>query len=478
MSLRKQAQSGMVWTFAEQFGNQIIGFIVSLILARILMPAEFGLIGMIAILVGLGRVLVDSGLTQSLIRNKDCDQEDYSTVFYFNLASSILIYAIVYFLAPLVADFYDQIILIDIIRIYCLTFILSAFSAVQLARLTKKMNFKVQTLITLPANIVGGGVGIAMAYGGYGVFSLVWSQVLISAISTVQLWFYSRWKPDLSFSISKFKEHFNYGYKLAISGVMDVLFKNAYILVIGKFFSASQVGFYTRAETMKQLPVNNISNALKKVTFPLFASIQEDNLRLKRVSKNLMQMVVYVLTPLLILVAVLGEPIFRFLFTEKWLPAVPYFQILCVTGILRPVISYNLNVLKVKGRSDLILKLKVFEKLFIVAGILIGLQFGIYGLLYSQVIVIFITFLMNAFYVNKFIDFPVLEQLIAIAPILILSIGCGIGVYFLDSFLQTYADFIRIISGGSLGLIAYIGISWISKMESFLYFKNLVFKKI
>ena len=476
MSLKKQATAGMVWTFAEQFGNQIIGFVVSLILARILLPSEFGLIGMIAILVGLGRVLVDSGLTQSLIRSEDCDQEDYSTVFYFNLASSISIYLLIYFLAPFVSDFYDQPILIKIIRIYCLTFILSAFSAVQKARLTKKMNFKVQTVITLPANLIGGGAGIVMAYSGFGVFSLVWSQVLISTISTLQLWFYAKWKPSLSFSLSKFKDHFNYGYKLAISGVMDVLFKNAYILVIGKFFSASQVGFYTRAETMNQLPVNNISNALKKVTFPLFASIQSDDLRLKRVYKQLMQMVVYVLSPVLIFVAVLAEPTFRFLFTEKWLPAVPYFQILCITGILRPVLSYNLNVLKVKGRSDLFLKLKIFEKVLIGLGILIGFQFGIYGLLYSQVAVSLITFFINAYYTDKFIQYSVWEQLKTISPIIFLACICGVGVFVLDIYLKSNMDIVRIVSGGITGLIIYLSLSWIFKMESFFHFKKLLLK--
>ncbi len=476
MSLRKQATSGLVWTFAEQFGNQIIGFVISLVLARILLPSEFGLIGMIAILVGLGRVLVHSGLTQSLIRNKDCDQEDYSTVFYFNLGSSLIIYVLVYFLAPFVADFYDQTILTKIIRIYCLTFVLTAFSAVQMARLTKKMNFKIQTLITLPANIIGGAAGIVMAYSGFGVFSLVWSQVIISTVSTAQVWFYSKWKPVLVFNLEKFKEHFNYGYKLAISGVIEVLFKNAYILVIGKFFSPAQVGFYTRAETMKHLPVSNISNALNKVTFPLFASIQQDDLRLKRVYKQLMQMVVFVISPVLIFVAVLAEPTFRFLFTEKWLPAVPYFQILCVTGILQPIHSYNLNVLKVKGRSDLFLKLKLFEKGLITVGILIGLQFGIYGLLYSQVAVSLIIFFMNAHYTDKFIDFPAWEQIKSIMPIIFLSVLCGSIIYLSDYYLQANMDILRIMISGLLGVIIYIGISWMFKMDSFIHFKKLIIK--
>jgi teichuronic acid exporter len=477
MSLRKQAKSGMVWTFAEQFGNQIIGFVVSLILARILMPSEFGLIGMIAILVGLGRVLVDSGLTQSLIRNQDCDQEDYSTVFYFNLASSILIYAIIYSIAPFVADFYNQPILVDIIRLYCLTFIFSAFSAVQLARLTKKMDFKIQTLITLPANLIGGIAGIILAYKGFGVFSLVWSQVLISAISTIQLWFYSKWKPDLAFNFDKFRDHFNYGYKLALSGIIDVLFKNAYILVIGKFFSASEVGFYTRAESMKNLPVRNISAALKKVTFPLFSSIQEDNIRLKRVYKQLMQMVVFVLAPVLVFVAVLAEPTFRLLFTEKWLPAVPYFQILCVTGILGPIHTYNLNVLKVKGRSDLYLKVKVFQKIIIVFSILSGLQFGIYGLLYAQVLVSLITFFLNAYFTNRFINFSAWEQMKAILPTIFISSICGAVILGLDHLINDHHDVVRIIAGGLAGLLLYMLISWSVNLKSFTYFRNLVLKR-
>ncbi|CAM4239552.1 lipopolysaccharide biosynthesis protein [Gillisia hiemivivida] len=477
MSLRKQATSGLVWTFAEQFGNQLIGFVVSLILARVLLPAEFGLIGMIAILVGLGRVLVDSGLTQSLIRDKNSDQEDYSTVFYFNLVASILVYILIYFIAPLVSDFYSQPILTTIIRLYCLTFVFSAFKSVQMTRLTKQLNFKLQTMITLPSNIVGGITGIYMAYAGYGVYSLVWSQIVISIISTIQVWFYSKWKPSWQFNYTKFKDHFNYGYKLALSGIIDVLFKNSYLIIIGKFFPPQQVGFYTRAETMNQLPVNNISNALKKVTFPLFASIQGDNKRLKRAYRQIMQMVVYLISPVLIFLAVLAEPTFRFLFTEKWLPAVPYFQILCITGILKPIHSYNLNVLKVKGRSDLFLRLSVIEKALIIIGILIGLQFGIYGLLYAQVAVSATTFFMNAHYTDKFIDYSAWEQIKTLIPIIALATVCGALIYLVDYYIYSKLDIVRMLIGGSIGAISYIGLSIIFKMDSYKHFKKLIAKK-
>lgn len=400
---------------------------VSLVLARLLLPEEFGLIGMIAVFISIGTVLVDSGLSQSLIRSKELDQEDFSTVFYYNLATSILIYIIIYFSAPFVAIFYDQPILTPILRLYCITFIINAFSAVQIARLTQRMDFKTQTLVGIPSILIGGGVGVAMAYMDYGVWSLVWSQIVTSFISTIQLWLYSKWSPSFIFNIEKFKDHFNFGYKLTLSSLLNRIFNNIYLIVIGKYFSSAQVGFYTRAETMKQLPVSNISNVLNKITYPLFATIQNDDIRLKRVYKQLMQMVVFVIAPVLIFLAVLSEPTFRFLFTAKWLPAVPYFQILCITGILYPIHAYNLNVLKVKGRSDLFLKLSVIKQMITIGGIIVGFQFGIYGLLIAQVILSFIFFIINAHYTDKFINYSAWEQIKDILPIILIAIAAGVG---------------------------------------------------
>lgn len=479
MSIRKQARSGMVWTFAQQFGNQLVGFVVSLILARILMPEEFGLIGMIAVFIAIGNSLLDAGLTQSLIRSEEPDQEDFSTVFFFNLITSILIYWLIFFLAPLIAGFYEQPMLTPILRVFCLTFIVSAFSAVQLARLTKAMNFKTQTLIAIPATITGGIVGIVMAYSGFGVWSLVWSSVTTSALSSIQLWFYSKWTPSLVFSIPKFKSHFNFGYKLTLSGLLDQVFNNIYIIVIGKYFSATQVGFYTRAETMKQLPVTNISSALNKVTYPLFASIQDDNIRLKRVYRQLMQMVVFVITPVLIFLAVLAEPAFRFLFTEKWLPAVPYFQILCLTGILYPIHAYNLNILKVKGRSDLFLKLEVIKKILVVVTIALTIQFGIYALLFSQVLFSVLAFAINTHYTGKFLNYNTWEQSRDILPTIILGGLAGATIFIVDYYtiLNDQWDFIRILGGSVIGLMVYLPLAYFFKFESLTDIKNILFKK-
>lgn len=479
MSLRKQAISGLVWTFGMQFGNQLIGFIVSMILARILLPAEFGLIGMIAIFIAVGKSLMDAGLSQSLIRSQNSDQEDLSTVFFFNLAASFLIYILIYFSAPLIANFYNQPILINIIRIFCITFIISAFSSVQMARLTKRMDFKTQTLIGLPSTIVGGIVGIIMAYMGYGVWSLVWSSLISAFLGSLQLWIYSKWTPSFVFNIEKFKDHFNYGYKLTLSGLLDTIFNNIYLIIIGKFFSPAQVGFYTRAETMKQLPVTNISTALNKVTFPLFASIQDDDVRLKRVYKQLMQMVVFVIAPVLIFLGVLAEPTFRFLFTEKWLPAVPYFQILCVTGILYPIHAYNLNILKVKGRSDLFLRLEVIKKIIVVVTISFTIKFGIIALLYGQIFTSLVAFFINTHYTGKFINYKTLQQAKDIIPIIILSAFSGGAVFLLDQYLKVndQIDIIRILGGSLIGLLVYLLLAQIFSFNSLNDLKKLLIKK-
>ena len=476
MSLKKQATSGFVWTFAQQFGNQLIGFVISIILARLLLPEEFGLIGMIAIFVAVSRVLIESGLTQSIIRSDNLDQEDYSTVFFFNLIASILIYLVVYLLAPFIAEFYNQEILTGIIRLFCLSFIIDAFASVQLARLTKLLNFKTQALVAIPSTVFAGIVGVSLAYLGYGVWSLVWSNIASSIVFSAQIWLYSKWTPSLVFNVFKFKKHFNFGYKISLSSLLNKIFDNIYLIIIGKFFSASQVGYYTRAETMKQLPVKNISSALNKITFPLFASIKDDNERLKRVYRQLMQMVVYVIAPVVIFLAVLAEPIFRLLFTEKWLPAVPFFQILCITGILYPIHAYNLNVLKVKGRSDLYLRLAIIKKAFTVVGILIGIQFGIYGLLYAQVILSFSSFFINAYYTDIFINYSAVQQFRDVFPIILVAIIAGASIYALDISLHEQLDFIRILSGGFVGVLVYLLLSFILNLKSMYEIKKLVIR--
>jgi teichuronic acid exporter len=479
MSLKNQAISGMFWSSLHLLGNQGISFIVLIVLSRLLVPSEFGLIAMLGVFMGIGTALINSGLTQSLIRTEAADEVDFSTVFYFNLLGSILIYGIIYFVAPLIADFYNQNLLTPIVRLYSVTFIINAFSAIQITRLSKKIDFKTQTKVSIPSLIIGSSFGISMAYLEYGVWSLVWSSLIQAFASTIQLWYWSKWKPLWTFNIAKFKYHFHYGVKLMFSGILDIIFTNAYTLIIGKYFAPSQVGFYNRASSLQMLPVGNISTIVTRVTFPLFSSIQNDDVRLKNIYKRIMQMVIFLVSPTLVLMTVLAEPLFRLLFTEKWLPAVPYFQIIFLNGILYPIHSYNLQILNVKGRSDLFLKLEIIKKILVVLIIIVSFPFGIYAILIGSVFTSVLCFFINAHYSGKFLNYNAWEQTKDLLPIIILSLIVGLIVYFFDRFTMSISanDFIRLFTGGLFGILLFAAIAFLLKMSSFIELKNIFLRK-
>ena len=480
MSLIKKTLSGFIWTFTQQFSVQLIGFGVTIILARILLPQEFGLIAMLTVFISIGNTLLDSGLASSLIRSANLTQKDYSTVFFFNLGGSIFMYLVVYFLAPFIASFYQQDLLTVILRVYAIGFIINAFYSVQNARLTKEMNFKIQMKIQIPAVLIGGLLGVLLALKGYGVWSLVWMNLFQSFLSTVMHWIYSGWKPSFIFDKASFKKHFNFGYKMTITGIMEIFYKNIYILIIGKYYSVLLLGFYSRAESVSQLPVSNISAVINKVTYPMFASINDDNVKLKQVYKTLMQQVLFWNAPTLIFLAVIAEPLFIFLFTDKWLPATPFFQILCISGIMYPLHSYNLNILKVKGRSDLILKLEIIKKGLCIVGILCVIPFGIYGLLYFQLVMSFLSYYINTIYSGKLIDYPISEQVIDIIPTIVTSLLIGFLCYVADAmFLKTQSLFhiTRILIDGIFFFLLYIGSSMLLKLTPIDDFKHLILKR-
>ncbi|MCX2837922.1 lipopolysaccharide biosynthesis protein [Salinimicrobium sp. MT39] len=475
MALKKVVTSGLVWTFTQQFGNQIIGFVVSLILARLLLPEEFGLIAMIAVFVAVGNGLMDSGLSLSIIRDTEAGDKDFSTVFIFNVVAGAIIYLSIFIAAPFIAQFYDQEILTKIIRVYCLTFIFSAATSVHIALFTRNMNFRVQTLTAIPAAVISGVLGIVLAIQGYGVWSLVYSSLLNSILNFVLIWKYSDWYPSRSFDKILFLKHWNYGYKLGLANLLNRIFNNLYLVVIGKYFSPALLGFYSRAESTKQLPLSNIERALNKVSFPMFVGIKHDPERLKNVFRRLLKMVVFVVSPVLLIGAAIAEPLFVFFFTEKWLPAVPYFQILCLGGLLLPLHSYNLSLLNIYGRSDLFLKLEIIKKVLIVGSILLIIPFGIYGLLWGQVVFSMIAYFVNAYYTQKFITYPLIEQLSDVFPIYLITTLSGLIVWLGDSLLFfSYSDFIRVMAGGVIGLGVYFLFSVLGRFEQLAQLKELL----
>lgn len=478
MSLRKQMISGLGWTFAQQFGTQGITFLVSIILARLLLPAEFGLIGMIALFMTIGNTLINAGLTTSLIRTKDADHEDYSTVFMINLGGSMVVYLLLFVTAPLIADFFRQPQLTAIIRVYTIAFIINAFSSVQLTRLTKEMQFKTQLTVQIPSLVLSSALGIYLAWTGHGVWALVWMYIAQAFFSAVQLWFRTGWRPGFRFNKQKFRYHFNFGYKLLLSGLIDAVYVNIYNLIIGRMYPAAQLGFYTRALHMRQLPVQNLATALNKVTFPAFSKLQDDNEKLRRAYRQIMQQVIFWIAPTLVVLAVMAEPLFVVLFTEKWLPAVPYFQLLCIPGIMYPLHSYNLNILNVKGRSDLFFKLELVKKSFITIGIFGAIPFGIYGLLYFQIISTFFSYFVNTWYSGKMIGYSAWKQLKDIGPIILLALIIGAILYLADQkLLNGLSVLIRLFIGLASYFLVYLLIGHITRFAPYVDFKKIVLKR-
>ena len=437
MSLKKQAISGVKWNFAQQFSIQVINFAVQVMLARLLMPEMFGLIAMIIVFISIGQTLMDGGMTSSLIRKNNPDQIDYSTVFVTNLVMSCIVYGLTYAIAPYVSIFYNQPDLTNILRLFALTFIINALVAVHIAKLTKEMNFKLQMKLQIPSVIVSGIVGVIMAYKGFGVWSLVYLNLVRALLFAIQVWFFVKWRPSLVFNKERFKYHFSFGYKLTLSSIINTVYDDAYRIIIGKSFSAASAGFFNQAETMRIFPVQQISTVVEKVTYPLFSKIETD-LELKNTYRITMKLVLLISAPIMLSLILIAEEGFRFVFGEKWLPAVPLFQILALASIVRPVSSYNLNILKVKGRSDLFLKTEVIKKVIGIALILGALKFGIIGLVISLTVYSFISYIINMYYSGSLISYPIEEQLSDTLHFYIIGGVVFLFLFIVKSYLESY----------------------------------------
>lgn len=477
-SLKQQTISGIFWSLLQNVGGKGITFVVMIILARLLTPEIFGLIGMLMIFIQVSQTLVIAGFNQALIQKKDTDEEDYSSVFWINLVISLLMYAILFFAAPYIAVFYEQPVLTDLARALSLVFVINAFSYVQEARLTKEMRFKTLTIIHIPSTVIGGIVSVVMAIMGYGVWSIIALQLVTRFLYAVQIWFYSKWQPLWTYKAEKVKQLFSFGSKLMLSGILNTVFQNIYLVMIGKFFPLSAVGYYQNASNIVKTPSTTFSSALNKVTFSTFSLIQDDDKRLKEGFKKIIQQVLFWLCPAFVLAGVLAEPLFRFVFTEKWLPAVPYFRILCVIGVMMPLHIYNLNIINVKGRSDLFLKLEILKKGFIVIGLIITVPIGIYAMLIFQAVSSVLMYLVNAYFSGKFINYPIPEQIKDIVPIFLLSGFVGVSVYLLDNLWLNLPDLPRLLLGAFIGVSIYWFLAKQFKIPPYLEFKHIVQTKL
>ena len=473
-SLRKMTLSGLIWTFIETFFVRGFSLIATIIFARLLSPADFGTLGMISIFIAVGTSLIDSGLTSSLIRTPATTNEDYSTIFFLNLAISILVYTILFFLAPFIAAFYNQPVLVNIIRIYCLSFIISSFSSIQLTILTKEMRFRTLTLSNLPGTILGVAVGIILAYCKAGLWSIVGMYLTIQFIQTVLLWLVSKWKPSLLFSKEKMKFHYNFGYKLMLSGLLDTFFRNIYNVIIGKFFSIQTLGYYDRANTFNDYPVTLITSIITKVSYPLFSKIQNNKELIANFYRKILQITFFVTAPLMLGAAAVAHPLILFMLGEKWLPAVPYFKIICLASMIYPIHAFNISILKVYGRSDLFLKLEVIKKAVTTISIIAAFPFGIMGIVWSAVFSSIIALIVNTYYSSEMINYTTKQQLRDMFPVLVFSGVMYIIVTFTIKLLSQQISILQITAATAVGLLSYIFLHYLLKSKSLFFTLKLI----
>ncbi len=472
-SLKQKTISGFFWSFSDNFANQLIHFIVGIILARLLSPAEFGLIGMITIFIAVSESFIDSGFSQALIRKKECTVADFSTVFYFNLVVGILFFMILFISAPAIASFFKEPRLMELVRVLGIVLIIDAITAIQRTILTRNIDFKLQTKVSVIATVFSGVVGIAMAFKGFGVWSLVARTLSQRAMNSLLLWIWNKWKPKLLFSLRSFKELFSFGSKLLLSGLIDTIYKNVYYLIIGKYFSAQELGYYTRADSFKNLPSKNLNGIISRVSFPVLSQLQDDPERLKAGYKKLIKTTMYITFILMAGMAATAEPMINVLIGEKWEPAVPYLQLLCFVGAMYPLHSLNLNMLNVRGRSDLYLKLEIIKKILAIPTILIGIIWGIKVMILGMWVNSIISYYLNSYYSGRLVSYPICEQLEDIVPSLYIALFMGVIVFIIGKLIPlgaASAFLVQIL----LGSILIIVISELFKMESYFFIKETI----
>lgn len=471
-NMSSKAASGMAWTLIERMSVQLCQFVIGIVLARLLLPSDYGTVGMLAIFMAIAQSLLDSGFNRALIQKKNRTNVDYSTVFYFNLIISLFVYVVFFCIAPYIADFYRTPVLTDVSRVVFISVIVNAFSLVQTAKLTIELNFRLQSLASVISVVSSGILGIVLAYMGYGVWALVAQMLSSAVVRTVILWIFSHWKPLFIFSIQSFKELFSFGSKLLVGDFIHTIYTNMYTLVIGRSFNPSDVGYYNRANGYAALPYSVFSQVVNKVMFPILSEKQDDNEALLNVYNKLFRAPMFFYTPLMFGVAALAKPLICIMIGEKWLDCVPLLQVLCIGFVFSPMTAINLNLLYVKGRSDLSLKLDLIKKPIGIVILFASLPFGLWWMCFGKALYDFVAFVMNCYYTKKLLDYGFVAQLKSIASILIVSILMYIVISGICSFLTSYI--MMLIVGTLIGISFYCGIFALMKDDVI----RMSFKKI
>ncbi len=473
VSLKEKTVSNLIWRLFERCGAQFVAFLVSIILARILSPEQFGIIALVMIVTSILEVFVDSGLGNALIQKKDAGDLEFSTVFFANLVFCISLYVILYITAPFIAVFYKDENLKNVIRVLGLTLIVSGLKNVQQAYVSKKLLFRKFFFATLTGTILAAFIGILLAYKGFGVWALVAQQLVNITIDTFVLWLIVPWRPKRIFSFGVLKELFSYGWKILVASLINRIYIDIRQMVVGRVYTPSDLAFYNQGEKFPRFISSNIDSSIDSVLFPILSEKQEDVNAVKSMTKRAIKISSYIMLPLLLGLAATSKNVVKIVLTDKWLPCVPYFILGCVSFALQPVISANLNAIKAVGRSDVFLKLEIIKKSLSTAIVFITMPFGVFAIAIGSTIYCIIAAFINSFPNNKLLNYSFIEQLFDIFPQIIVSVLMGIIVYFLP--LGNLPVIVQLLIQVLVGGTFYILVTAIFKFESYLYIKNFVY---
>ncbi|MBS7210347.1 MAG: lipopolysaccharide biosynthesis protein [Lachnospiraceae bacterium] len=470
-SAKNNVLANFVWRFAERCGAQLITFLVSVVLARILSPEDYGQIALITVFTTIMQVFVDSGLGTALIQKKDADDLDFSSVFYFNFAVCLALYIVMFIAAPYIAGFYNDSSLIPIIRVISLTIIISGVKGIQQSYVSRNMLFKRFFYATLGGTVFSAFLGIGLAYAGFGVWAIVVQQLSNTVLDTLILWLTVKWRPKKTFSWNRLKGLFSFGWKMLVSSLLDTLYNNIRSLIIGKMYSAESLAYYEQGKKFPNVIVTNINTSIDSVLLPTMASAQDDCARVKAMTRRAIKTSTYIMAPLMMGMAFCAEPIVRLVLTDKWLSCVPFLRIFCITYMFYPIHTANLNSIKAMGRSDLFLKLEIEKKVVGIVLLLSTMWFSVMAMAYSLLVSSLLSQIINSWPNRKLLHYGYLEQLKDIMPAILLSIGMGFCVSFIEQF--GFSSVVTLVVQIILGVTIYIIASAIFHLESFEYLMSM-----
>lgn len=475
-NLKSSVISSLIWKFLERIGTQGIQFVVSIILARLLLPSDYGVVSMILVFTAIANVFVQSGFSTSLIQKKNADELDFSSVFYASLVVAIICYLILFIAAPYISKFYNMPEMTSILRVISITLFFGAINSVQNAKISKDMKFKKLFFSSLGAIIISGTCGILLAYLGYGAWALVWQQLSNAIATTIILWFTAGWKPKLKFSIERVKGLFSYGWKILCSSLLDTVYQNLYNLVIGKFYTSETLGNYNKGEQFPKLIAVNVDGAIGSVMLPAYSKEQDNKEKVKKMVRRSIVTSSLLIFPMMFGLAAVSEVLVKILLTDKWLGCVPYMQLLCIVYALYPINTANLQSIKAMGKSGYYLKLEIIKKVLGIIVLVITLPFGVYVMALGQVGVAILSTFINSFPNRKLLNYSYLEQIKDILPNLLISIVMFVIVYLMK--FVNINSYLLLTFQILVGVIIYFGLVYLFKLESFKYLLDIINDKI